>query len=335
MRIWFNHWFSTAYNLIKQLKDTDNTLTIIGSSYKDFMPYNILCDEWYKEPTDELTYIDWCINFCKENKIDVFIPRAKRTLISKEYKRFEEIGVKVMVDDNYELIETLEDKIKTMELCKQYNICNTPEICVVTNIDEFKEKYNYLKSKYHDEDICMKYAKDEGGLSFRIIREGLEDINSLKEYQGSQIIYDRAVQILKSENSFNPIILMVYMTGPEVSIDSLMTKKGFIGCARIKEKSKITKIDVNSPLIKVSENFAKITNIKRPYNMQFMYHNNTAYLLEVNTRMAGGTYKSGLAGINFPYLAYSELANIDFELPTDIKNVTLTTMESPIIIERK
>ena len=38
MRIWFNHWFSTAYNLIKQLKDTDNTLTIIGSSYKDFTP---------------------------------------------------------------------------------------------------------------------------------------------------------------------------------------------------------------------------------------------------------------------------------------------------------
>lgn len=332
MRIWFNHWFSTAYNLVKQLKEADSTITIICSSHKEFMPYKLLADEWYNEPQKDENYANWCLNFCKEHNIDVFIPRTGRVEITKSYKEFEKIGVKVMIDDNFSLMETLDDKVKTMELCKKHNICNIPEVCVVTNIKEFKEKYNYLKSKYHDNNICMKYVKDEGGVSFRVIREGFYDIDSLKNYQGSLITYDKAIEILKSVKSFKPLILMVYMTGVEVSIDSLMTSKGFIGCARYKESSKITKINIDSPLIEVSKKFAEITGIKRPYNMQFMYHNDTAYLLEVNTRMAGGTYKSGLAGINFPYLAYLDLVGLDFKLPVNVKNITLTTMETPLLV---
>ena len=98
MRIWFNHWFSTAYNLIKQLKDTDNTLTIIGSSYKDFMPYNILCDEWYKEPTDELTYIDWCINFCKEKTYKHKKKGEKMALSSKLKDAYQNVNITITPD---------------------------------------------------------------------------------------------------------------------------------------------------------------------------------------------------------------------------------------------
>ena len=51
MKLWFNHWFSTVYNIITSIKEEfKEELIIIGSNEKKDAVYKVLCDEWYQEP---------------------------------------------------------------------------------------------------------------------------------------------------------------------------------------------------------------------------------------------------------------------------------------------
>ena len=335
MRIYFNHWFSQAYNLINAIKAEDPSVYIIGTNERDTAVYQFVCDEFYVEPhfDNEDEYAMWCLNFCKEHNIDVFAPRRNRVAIAKHYNEYIGAGIKLMVDNNSELMALLEDKVKTAQLFEKHNICKVPELLVATNIDEFKKHYAYLKEKYPKERVCFKYVEDEGATSFRVIDDIADDIKVLKTGAGMKISYDKAVEILGSVDSFDPLILMIYLKGPEISVDSLMTNKGFIGCSRTKIGTRGTVIDPHSELVNISKHFAEVTGIKCPYNVQFRWHDGELYLLEVNTRMAGGTYKSCQAGLNFAYLALCDVLGKDFELPTNTKKVIVSEIETPVLLK--
>ena len=342
MRIWFNHWFSTAYRVIEDIQkgcqENNIDIEIIGSNRLDVCVYKTICNEFYIEPDVDISakdYVNWCLDFCKCHNIDVFIPRREREEISKYLSEFNKLNVKVMVDKNTELLNLLEDKFKTVEFFKKNDICKVPDIIIVNNVEEFKSAYKTLKNKYPQDRICIKYNKDEGATSFRVIDDKVDNITSLRTGTGLKISYNHAVEMLGSVSNFDDLIVMIYLDGPEVSIDSLMTKNGFIGLSRQKVGSRTTKIEYNKSFYEISKKFAEITKITMPYNMQLRYHKNKWYLLEVNTRMAGGTYKSCMTGINIPFIALCELLDIPCEFPNikKIKKILVSDIETPIIIK--
>ena len=63
-RIWLNHWFSTAYNIINLLRENNPDFWIIGSNDNLESPIKSVCDEWYQEPVLKgEEYIDFCLQF--------------------------------------------------------------------------------------------------------------------------------------------------------------------------------------------------------------------------------------------------------------------------------
>lgn len=100
IRIWMNHWFSTAYNIVNLIKQDDPDFYVIGTNENYNSPIRTVCDEWYQEPTlkdDE--YVEHCLEFCQDHHVDVFLPRRGMLEISKQKSQFEALGTKVMVDD--------------------------------------------------------------------------------------------------------------------------------------------------------------------------------------------------------------------------------------------
>ena len=85
MRIWFNHWFSTAFRLMELLKEgcssNNMDIDIIGTNKIDLCVYKTYCDEFYIEPTDisDEDYITWCVDFCKEHNIDYLVRGLRNT----------------------------------------------------------------------------------------------------------------------------------------------------------------------------------------------------------------------------------------------------------------
>ena len=167
VRIWLNHWFSTAYNIINLIKADEQDFYIIGTNDNEYAVYKTVCDEWYVEPVfkDE-EYVEYCLSFCKEHSVDIFMPRRGMLAISKNKSRFENIGVKVMVDD-FEIVNILNHKTEAYELFTDKQIGFVPDYRTVTNVKDFLAAYEFLLYKYKQ--VCFKFIKDEGGKSYRLI----------------------------------------------------------------------------------------------------------------------------------------------------------------------
>ena len=89
VRIWMNHWFSTAYNIVNLIKQDDPEFFVIGSNENVSSPIRTVCDEWYHEPTlKDDTYVDYCVEFCREHYVDVFLPPKRYAGYQQTYSAF-------------------------------------------------------------------------------------------------------------------------------------------------------------------------------------------------------------------------------------------------------
>lgn len=332
VRVWFNHWFSTSYGLIELMKqDNENQVYVIASNKQIDSVIQKVCDEWYQDSlADGEEYIRYCIDFCKEHKIDVFVPRRKMVEISQNRKRFEEIGVKLLVDE-YEVIKLLNDKVATYDFFRNVEGINIPDYEMVNTALQFETAYNRLKMKYNQ--VCVKFVKDEGAMSYRRIVDQVDGFSRLRIYPGAEIAYNTYLSFLKEVDAFDDLMVMPYLPGNEISVDCLKTDKGLIAIPRYKGSSRHERIIFDKDILDMTANLMMNVNLECPCNVQYRMKDDIPYLLEINTRMSGGLQMSCLAGnINIPNIALNKLLgkSIDWTLMKDERIVSY--IEIPQII---
>ena len=332
IRIWLNHWFSTVYNIIDLIRQDEQSFYIVGSNEVPDAVYSMVCDEWYCEPVmNDEEYVEYCLDFCDKNKIDVFIPRRKLIVISKNKKRFNDIGVRVMVDD-YEYVSMLNQKTKAYEYFSKHHKLNIPEYRTVHNSMEFAAAYRELSDRYQK--ICFKFAQDEGGMSFRIIDNSKKGYNALFRYRGAGMTFEEAYAALSERETFPDIIVMPYLSGSEVSVDCLDTSSGLIAIPRVKGVTRIEKIEFDTEILQMCRDFHKLCPLEMPFNLQFKYLDGVPYFLEANTRMSGGIQMSCLAcGVNIPNIAVNKLIGIEKQWETEKNIKKISHVEVPVIVK--
>ena len=138
-RVWMNHWFSTAYNIISLMRDAIPEIEMVGSNEHHYSPIMNVCDEWYQEPVLKgEQYVSFCLDFCREHDIDMFMPRREMVSISRYKDRFTSAGIKVMVDD-YQYVSILNQKHNAYEFFKLHGIGVVPDYFIATTVEQFRE----------------------------------------------------------------------------------------------------------------------------------------------------------------------------------------------------
>ncbi|MBR1823928.1 MAG: ATP-grasp domain-containing protein [Ruminococcus sp.] len=329
--IWLNHWFSTAYNIIALIRQGGGEYRIIGTNEGRESPIMLQCDEWYQEPKlrgEE--YVDFCLDFCKEHGVDVFMPRRELVTISRFKERFTEMGVRVMVDD-FEKVDILNQKDRAYELFKSLNIGKIPDYSIVTDVHHFKYAYETLIKKY--DRVCFKFVRDEGGMSFHIIDNSPKDYASLFMRSSTRISLDTAVSALSERENFAPLMVMPFLSGDEISVDCLRTPSGTIAIPRRKNYSRVEKVFYDEEILLICRDFLEKIPLEMPCNIQFKLLNDVPYLLEVNTRMSGGVQMSCMAsGINIPYIAVNKLLGKDVPWTESREEKSVTYIEAPLVL---
>lgn len=329
-RIWLNHWFSTAYNIINMIKENED-FCVIGTNEHLQSPIMTVCDEWYQEPVLKgKEYVDFCLEFCKKHEIDVFMPRREMIAVSKYKDLFTNEGIKVMVDD-YSLVSLLNHKDKAYDAFREHKIGDVPEYYMVTDAAHFKEAYEELSAKYKQ--VCFKFVKDEGGKSYRLIDNSRKGYTSLFKKQTTRMSFDAAYEALSEREVFQPVMVMPYLPDDEVSVDCLMTSSGLIAIPRIKNPTRIEKVRYDENILEACRRFFAAFPLENPCNIQFKYLDGIPYLLEVNTRMSGGVQMSCLAsGVNIPNIAVNKLLGIEKSWSCNMKDADVTHVEIPVVL---
>lgn len=331
-RVWMNHWFSTAYNIIKLIRDAIPDVEIIGSNEHPYSPIMSVCDEWYQEPVLKgEQYVFFCLDFCREHSIDLFMPRREMVSISKHKERFTDAGIKVMVDD-YPYVSVLNQKHEAYEFFKLHGIGIVPDYFIATNVNQFREAYGELSQKYKW--VCFKFVHDEGGKSYRLIDNNRKGYAALFKKQTTRISFDAATEALSEKDTFAPVMIMPFLPDEEISVDCLNTSNGLIAIPRIKDSTRIERVYYDNGILKTCEDFFRQMPLECPCNVQFKYLDGIPYLLEVNTRMSGGIQMACAAsGLNIPAIAVNKLLGVDIPWSNAKLEKRVTHVEMPILLD--
>lgn len=332
--IWLNHWFSTAYNIVNLIKEDDRfDFHIIGTNENEVSVLKGACDEWYSEPASctEKEYIDFCLEFCRVHAIDVFMPHRHFLSVSKYKQEFEKIGVKVLVDE-YEKVSMLTSKEKSYDYFLNCPYVKVPEHKVVTNAAEFADAYAELESKYKQ--VCIKFVKDEGGKSYRLIDNSRKGYYALFKKQNTRMTYDAIFEALSEKEEIAPLMVMPYLDGDEISIDCLRTANGNIMVPRVKSTTRYEQIKYDNEILDVTSEILDMLELEAPCNVQYKYRDGVPYFLEINTRMSGGTHMSCAAsGVNIPNIAINKLLGVNRNWKLNRRECQVSQVEIPVVLE--
>lgn len=328
INVYFNRCFTDTSEVIEELKNNrDKVKYEIFISYPSRNEKLEECSNYYEiEPVIESAkdYAQYCLEFCVKHDIDVFVPRFRAKELSKFQEEFKQLGIKVLFIGSESTYKLLDDKAKVYECLKDNSIIKIPPFKAVTCYEEFIVAYEYVKNSGFG--VCIKPTEGIGAIGYKRIIENVSPIDELS-LSNFQISYHHLKKILSSTSKFDELLVSGVLPGDEWSIDCLGNNGELVeSVIRIKSGryEQVVKVDkeVNIIVAKLVKKF-KLNNL---FNIQFKLRDDVIYLLEINTRMSAGIFKSCKIGINFLHKAILKEFNCDIKSEmyklNDIKIIT-------------
>lgn len=343
LNIWFNRAYATTFWLAKMLKENpDNVPVNIFATHVDpNSPVLQAADFTFEEPVladDE--YILWALDFCIDNSIHVFIPRENTLLIAENVSRFEQFGVKVLVNDP-EVIQLFEDKEEAY-LRLAADGFPVPPYKVAHGAKDFVAKLDELKKELGESQrIIVKPISGAGASGFRIIKEEPYTMEELLAKPNDDISLSRILEALVSSEEQGikapAFMIMPYLDSPEISIDCLSSVQGntIISIPRTKDASRLTSFSDRFPeAAQIVERLADCYGLKFLTNTQLRWWKGELVILETNTRASGGLYASALTGVNLMWLAIKVLMGEEVKPPKALLGDTYTSVSFSVKMQK-
>ena len=313
MRVWFNRTFSSVYaaiNLIREA-DTDGRFHLIYSNANPHTPAARAAHEFHLEPTgmqrDE--YIEWCVQFCREHKIDIFIPGRESTVIAGLHARFEALGTRVLSAGSVAALDLIHDKAR---FYRDVVLPGAPvaETRIFETVAQFDAAYADLRQR-HDK-LCVKPSQSVFGLGFAVLDEERSSAALLLAGAEYHIGLADMRRGLAELGTFRTMLLMEYLDGHEYSVDCVGDNGRLVAAIPRKKPMKAGRgqlIDMRQDILDASAKLAADFGLNGCFNVQYREGGGQLRLLEINPRMSGGIGMACVAGPNLPYIALRGFAD--------------------------
>lgn len=267
---------SRKVSLVRNFKKAlSNKGKIIAADINPESPALYFADDYLIVPrSDDPNFINFIVDFCKNNSIKLIIPTRDEELplFSKNKGIFDDIGVKIMVS-NVETIELCQDKEKFINFCKNNGF----------GIPKTYDDVNSIVEE--DFPLFLKPVVGKSGVdTFRV--------DSL----------DNLIEIVSKENDF---IVQECVETPEYTIDLFADFEGNVISAVPRQRvnvwggeSLVTKTVKNELIINESVRLAEKLKLKGHNTIQCFFDGKYIKFIEVNPRFGGAASISFEAGAN-------------------------------------
>lgn len=306
-RVWFNKTFSSIAAAIRLIREADvvGDYHIVCSSTNPYAPAFLAAHESAIEPggLKGEAYLDWCLYFCRENRIGIFVPGKEASLISAARKKFAAQGTRVLCTATQEVLHVLHDKACFYQMV-DLKLAPPAAFRVVENIDQFDAAYRELREAHVK--LCIKPSVSVYGLGFSVVDENRSSAQLLLEGVQYHIGLEDLRRGFAAMDGFRTMLVMEYLDGHEYSVDCV-GDNGRLVCAIPRKKSMVVgqgqTIDIRADILECTRQLTAAYGLNGVFNVQFREGQNGLRLLEINPRMSGGIAMACLAGPNLPYLA--------------------------------
>lgn len=305
-RVWFNKTFSSVGSAIRLIREADEAADyhLVCSSTNPHAPAFLAAHESAVEPSGlkGQAYLDWCLEFCHEHGISIFIPGKEASLLSAERQQFEAQGTRLLCAASQDMLHLLHDKAQFYQSVN----CLTPPAAfrVVETAQQFEAAYRALRKEHAK--LCIKPSVSVYGLGFSVLDEKRSSAQLLLEGVQYHIGLDDLRRGFEVMETFRTMLVMEYLDGHEFSVDCI-GDNGRLVCAIPRKKPQLAGqgqlIDMREDILESTRQLTAAYDLNGVFNVQFREGQNGLGLLEINPRMSGGIAMACLAGPNLPYLA--------------------------------
>jgi len=305
-RVWFNRTFSSIHAALALIRkgDTAQEYQLVVSSPNPQAIGLLAAHESASEPAGliGLNYIEWCLDFCRDRKIDIFVPGKEASLVTSHNSEFRHIGTRVMSAASQETLHLLHNKARFYATTLSPN-APPPEFSVFERLENFDRAYASLRDRHSE--LCMKPSVSVYGIGFRRIIEDRSAFDLLMSGDMYRVNLHSLRDALAQAGQFRPMLLMEYLGGHEFSVDCV-ADRGVLVCAVARRKSLKAgggqNIVVNDGIQVACADLVSQFGLNGNVNVQFREGKNGLRVLEINPRMSGGIAMASLGGPNLPYL---------------------------------
>lgn len=313
MRVWFNRTFSSVYTAIKLIREADsaNRFHIIHSNPNPHSPAGRVAHDFIVEPTglDLDAYIEWCLAFCAEHRIDIFIPGKGATRLALELDRFAAIGTRIHSVASHSALTTIHDKAR---FYADTALPGAPvaEFAPFETLAEFDAIYAALRPRHAR--LCVKPSNSVFGLGFAILDEERSSAALLiegVEYHTGLQDFRRGLGEL---GTVRTMLLMEYLDGHEYSVDCVGDNGRLVTAVARKKPMQAGRgqlIDMRADILEATAELCRLYGLSGMFNAQFREGAGRLRLLEINPRMSGGIGMACVAGPNLPWIALCGFAD--------------------------
>lgn len=306
-RVWFNKTFSSVGTAIRLIREADSAgrYHIVCSNTNPHAPALLAAHEARVEPAglSGAAYVDWCLDFCREQRIAIFWPGKEAGLIGEHAARFAEQGTRVLSVASRAVLALMHDKAR---FCAGLDLPQAPpaRFRAVATIEQYDAAYAELRPLHKT--LCVKPSESVYGLGFAVLDEERSGAQLLLAGAAYRVNAAELRAGLASMQAFKPLLLMEYLDGHEYSVDCV-ADMGELVCAVPRKKPLAAGqgqlIELRDDILQACARLSRDYALNGVFNIQFREGRDGLALLEINPRMSGGIGMACAAGPNLPYLA--------------------------------
>ncbi|MGI8696024.1 MAG: ATP-grasp domain-containing protein [Mycobacteriales bacterium] len=340
LTVFFNRSYATNAHVIGMLRDNPDgeKVRIVGTHADPDSPVLAACDEAYPEPDDSVTgadYVRWALQFCTDHDVDVFIPRLHMADLTAAAGLFARCGVTLLASPAA-AVRVFEDKAAGYAAAELLGL-PTPPHHVITTAPALAAAVEDLGGV--TDRVCIKPVTGVGAEGFRVLSRAPMTLAGLLGPLTPTVAMGQVYETLRAATAAGvvvpPLLVLPFLTGPEVSIDTLADADGrtIASIGRVKGRRRRLIVD-DKQARTVADTLIAAHRIGYLSNTQVRYWQHPdepmprPYLLEVNTRISGGLFQTALAGVNLPWAAVRMATGRGADLPRPIYDVAYAMVDT-------
>jgi biotin carboxylase len=315
LRLWFNRNYATTWQLIGMIRDNPagRPVHLLGSHTDPFSPMLAACDRTLAEPDpDPDAYVEWALRTARAEAIDILVPRAHMAALAAARDRFAAIGTTLLCPDA-DVIDLFADKSRAYAAAAPLGLPVPPHF-VVHDADGLRAAYRDCAALA--DQVCMKPVRGVGGEGYR--RLTTDPVRWDDDLAGEARSLVRVDDVCRALDTDGPreLLVMPFLDGAEVSVDVVADAAGHVRAAVGRRHdtaiSPRLRTIVDDPQARhIAETLVRAHRVAYLSNVQVKSWRGRPYLLELNTRAAGGIFQTALAGVNLPWAAVCLAAGED------------------------
>jgi carbamoylphosphate synthase large subunit len=305
IKIWFNKSFSVTHNLLDLIRqgDIDNNLQLLASHSVNTAMARLAADDWFVEP--ELSgqaYVDWCLQFCAEQHVSLFVPGKAAINIARRLNEFLDIGTRVLLCADADTLILLDNKAAFSAAVNQAST-PTAETIEINSLSEFQAAYADLRQRHST--LCLKPSVSVFGLGFRIIDESHDALEHILAGQEQMLNIHELTRAMQGKPDFKPsLILMEFLAGEEWSVDCVAEYGELIYAIQRRKSNELSTpqyIDNHPDIARMTDVLTQQFKLNGLFNIQFRMGERGIRVLEINARPSGGSPVACATGVNLPF----------------------------------